>query len=217
MKRLAILAIFILALVSQACQRKQYALFDDLSTRSYLYQQKSSPIVTGELSPFADADTTGTLIEKRQMVVSQPISALLKEENPQRASTKKKPVKAKKLAQQKAKPSFQEKTDEPKPLPSRGLGIASLVFGAVGSALLIPSLLTLGLIGFAFAGFLLGLTGLVLGTIRTIRLKKNPDERTEKKAALIGLILSSIAMVVGIMLLGIIALVSLFSALTSYR
>lgn len=182
MKRLAILAAFVLA--TQACHRKQYALFNDPAASSYLHQETSSPAVMEELTLFADADTTGTLPEGRLVDLSQRYSspALLKAKNPQQVSIQKKPIKAQKPSEQKLKPLFHGKTEDPKPLPSRGLGIASLVLGAVGSVLLIPSLLTLGLIGFAFVGFLLGITGLVLGTIRTIRLKKNPDERTEQNS-----------------------------------
>lgn len=190
MKRLAILAIFILALVSQACQRKQYALFDDLSTSSYLYQQKSSPAVIGELSPFADADTTGTLIEKRQVVVSQPGFALLKEENPQRASTKKKQIKAGKLSEQKAKFLFHGKADKPKSHLSKVQGIASLVYGSIGLLMvLLFSFEFINVVGLLLS-IVLGTIGLLLGVVSLFRIGKGAAKPSRSTAAIIGIILS---------------------------
>ncbi|MFB9292431.1 hypothetical protein [Persicitalea jodogahamensis] len=214
MKRLVILIAFVWA--SQACHRKEYALFDDLAARPYLHETRSNPPVIEKRVFLAEADSSGILQEEKQVVVAQPILALAKAANPQRAFIKKKQIKTSRLSKQSVKPLFKQKIDEPKPLPSRGLGVASLVLGAVGLVLLIPSLFTLELFGLAFTGFLLGITGIFFGIFSLLRQKDSPDVPSGKTAAIIGVIFSSLAMAAGAWLVMVYIFVTLFSALFSF-
>ncbi len=214
MKWFVILMAFVLA--SQACHRKEYALFDDPTASPYIHETRSTSVIEKPIT-LVEADVAGILPTKTQVVVSQSDSklALAKAVSPQRAFIKKKQIKTSRLSKRSVKLLFKQKTDDPKPRPSRGLGIASLVLGAGGLVLLIPSLLSLELIGLAFTGFLLGITGIILGIFSLLRQKNSPDVPSGKTAAIIGVIFSSIAMAVGAWLITAYVFVAIFSGLFS--
>ncbi|WP_373513507.1 hypothetical protein [Persicitalea sp.] len=216
MKRLILLGL--LVLVSQSCHRQEYVLFNDPTTGPYLYQEKSEPAVIEKPSTFAQADTAKTLTDERQLnmvLPPQPSLTLLEVKKPQRVFVRKNPIKVKKLAQQNGNPLFHKKTDEPEPRPSRGLGVASLVFGALGLVLLIPSLLTMGLAGLAFTGFVSGIIGLFLGIFSLIRVKNSSDVPTGRNAAQVGVVISTLTSMVGGLLLMSILLAALSSGFLS--